>query len=121
MWALTRVAIVVNLVIFASILFVSLNWPLLFGGQAQGYAIGSLSMLLNLHLIAYMLAPVVHTGRGALVAVAGMVGSLMFMGFVSFVVYAYLASGLVGFALGLISPAFFGVVYARRQMLKDER
>ncbi len=77
---------------------------------ALGFSVGFFLAVLNLQILGYSFLPIIALGKQGLRAVLGCIISISLLGWGVFLVWIFGENCLLGFGVGLASPALIGVV-----------
>jgi len=111
---LTKIGMLCALAVSTTILGVEFAFFDTFIGISAGYLIGAVLSLANLHLLSRALMPFVFYGEKPMRVLSGVLLSLAGFIVVALLLNSWSAQSLWGFAFGIASPAFYGVMYALR-------
>ncbi len=89
-------------------------------GTTLGFLMGSIVVIINLQILGKGWASLILFSKGAVLAFASMLLSLLFLGITAFWIFQKFPSSLMGFALGFACLPISGFLYAY-QLLKQEQ
>jgi len=112
LWRLSKVSLIGIVIVFLIIFGVERFVLPEISGLASGFLLGAVCSLINLHILGRSFAPIVHTGERGALAVFGALFSMLVMALGVYAVFVWYKHLLLGVALGVASPAFFGFMFA---------
>ena len=117
---LTKTTAFFQAVVLMVLWILEIAFPDLFSGTALGFLMGSIVVIINLQILGKGWASLILFSKGAVLAFASMLLSLLFLGITAFWIFQKFPSSLMGFALGFACLPISGFLYAY-QLLKQEQ
>ena len=116
---LSKTAALFQAVVLIVLCILEMAFPYFVSGTTLGFLLGSIVVIINLHILGKGWAPLLLFSKGAGLAFASMLFSLLFLGITAFVLFQKIPSSSFGFALACaclpVGCCFYAFRLSRRE------